>query len=138
MMQEQTLVERLLRIQTEGLHSLKQEWFRDAYNFLKGTEGHWWCQHGDITAGLAEVRSPTLGCLGSPGVALPAGQLVSLMCCCCRCSSTMTNSRWCSRYGVKWPRSCRCAPTVSTHTTAQRYGLCRLDAMDFVIASTEP
>ncbi|GAB4823482.1 hypothetical protein N2152v2_010528 [Parachlorella kessleri] len=54
-MQEQALVERLLRIQAEGLHSLKQEWFRDAYNFLKSIEGHWWCQYGDVTAGLAEV-----------------------------------------------------------------------------------
>lgn len=52
--QEPALVGRLLQIQTESLQGeVKQQWFGDAYSFLRRTEGHWWCLYGDVTAGLS-------------------------------------------------------------------------------------
>jgi hypothetical protein len=61
-MAEQELISRLLEIQTESLQEQKQGWFADAYSFLSSViDGHWWCRHGDVTAGLAEVSSSSEG-----------------------------------------------------------------------------
>lgn len=60
--QEAELVRRLLAIQTgaagpsaaggSGGAAVKQAWYGDAYSFLQSHGGqHWWCHHGDVTAG---------------------------------------------------------------------------------------
>lgn len=52
--EEERLVERLWRLQTADPPAPpadKQAWYADALRFLQACTGHWWCQHGDVTAG---------------------------------------------------------------------------------------
>ena len=58
--EEESLVQRLLHLQpqpaevaeTAAAVADKQRWYADAYAFLRDHGGqHWWCQHGDVTAG---------------------------------------------------------------------------------------
>ena len=59
--EEQRLVDRLLRLQTAAgpaaaaaTAAEKQVFYSDAYAFLQAHGGqHWWCRHGDVTAGEA-------------------------------------------------------------------------------------
>jgi hypothetical protein len=59
--EEQRLVDRLLRLQTAAGPAAaaasaaeKQVFYSDAYAFLQAHGGqHWWCRHGDVTAGAA-------------------------------------------------------------------------------------
>lgn len=60
--EELELIRRLLAIQTGAADPAaagsscstadKQAWYGDAYSFLQAHGGqHWWCRHGDVTAG---------------------------------------------------------------------------------------
>ncbi len=60
--EEEALVQRLVELQTapppaaaaanDAAAAAKQAWYADAFSFLQrhGSE-HWWCRHGDVTAG---------------------------------------------------------------------------------------
>ena len=60
-------MQRLVELQTAppaaaaAAAAAKQAWYADAYAFLQrhGDE-HWWCRHGDITAGVDRRFSPRL------------------------------------------------------------------------------
>ena len=61
-------MQRLVELQTAppaaaaaAATAAKQAWYADAYAFLQryGDE-HWWCRHGDVTAGVGRRFSPRL------------------------------------------------------------------------------
>ena len=55
-------MQRLVELQTApppaaaAAAAAKQAWYADAYAFLQRHGGeHWWCRHGDVTAGVQLV-----------------------------------------------------------------------------------
>lgn len=57
--EEEALIQRLVELQTvpppaaAAAAAAKQAWYADAYAFLHCHGGeHWWCRHGDVTAGV--------------------------------------------------------------------------------------
>jgi len=142
---EEQLVERLLAIQTSAdgaaAAAEKQRWYAQAYRYLTESGHHWWCRHGDVTAGRGAERREkscpfpsslhSLACppkkrnthtvLGSPAL-LPSPGCNFLISSCpnCgllvqawpRCCATMQSSPWCRPSGDSWRPSWRSAPTA--------------------------